>query len=300
MCVIAVKARGLQFPEKRYLQNCFDNNDDGAGFMYPHQGAVHIRKGYKTFDSFWRALNKVRKEVGDNAPFVMHFRVATQGFETGMTHPFPLADNYDIMKKMSVKCGIGIAHNGIIQMTSDGSKEYSDTMKFIKDYMSVLIRGFNWRKNDRIKNAIEGMTAGNKFAVMDKHGNVDLLGKGWLKEPVSGCEFSNSSYSYASYDSYLDRWWRGRPGWHGSKASATSGYAAASSTSPKEADDCDIIDDEFSLWRTRSGEYEFDELECPYTLYEDDGYCMQCKTRKDCMYWRGVTDPDNYLEGGEK
>lgn len=277
MCVIAVKRKGLPFPSKQYLMNCFDNNDDGAGFMYPSHGSVHIRKGYKTFESFWRALNKVRKEVGDNASFVMHFRIATQGFEMGMTHPFPLADNYDIMKKMSVKCEIGIAHNGIIQLTSDGSKDYSDTMKFIKDYMSVMIRGYNWRKSEKIRNAIEGMTAGNKFAVMDKHGNVDLLGKGWIRD-ADGCEYSNSSYSYSACDMYLmNNWWKRNPG-----ASAGAAY-------PMEDDG---VADEFDLWRTSSGEYEFEELSCPYTLYEDDGYCMMCKTRKSCVYWRGVTDPD--------
>ena len=46
MCVICYKPKGIAFPEERILQNCFDNNPDGAGFMWPENGKVHIRKGF--------------------------------------------------------------------------------------------------------------------------------------------------------------------------------------------------------------------------------------------------------------
>ena len=91
MCIIAYKPLNVAFPEEYILHNCFDNNDDGAGFMYAFNGEVHIHKGYETFEKFMAALNKARAITGDKVPYVMHFRIATQGYERTMTHPFPLS-----------------------------------------------------------------------------------------------------------------------------------------------------------------------------------------------------------------
>ena len=36
-----------------------------------------------------------------------------------MTHPFPLSNQREVMKALDVRCGIGIAHNGIIRLISE-------------------------------------------------------------------------------------------------------------------------------------------------------------------------------------
>ena len=79
MCVICVKPTNTLFPSKETLQNCFYNNNDGAGFMYTFQDKVHIQKGLMTFESFWNCLEQARQKTGDNVPYVMHFRISTQG-----------------------------------------------------------------------------------------------------------------------------------------------------------------------------------------------------------------------------
>ena len=56
-----------------------------------------------------------------------------------MTHPFPLSDRLPHMKALDVECQCGVAHNGIIRLTSDPSqREYSDTALFITRYIRLV------------------------------------------------------------------------------------------------------------------------------------------------------------------
>ena len=56
MCIIAIKPKNIDLPNKEYLENCFINNDDGAGFMYTKNNKVYIYKGYMDFDSFYKSV----------------------------------------------------------------------------------------------------------------------------------------------------------------------------------------------------------------------------------------------------
>lgn len=40
MCIIVVKEKNKDLPKLSYLENCFDNNPDGMGFMYTDKGKV--------------------------------------------------------------------------------------------------------------------------------------------------------------------------------------------------------------------------------------------------------------------
>ena len=121
--------------------------------MVANESSVEIHKGYMGFRSFWRALRTARTLYGDNAAYVMHFRISTQGgVRQDGCHPFPLSKNMDDLRKLDTYADIGIAHNGIIDLCSDWgstyasyyskysavkkSVDYSDTMKFITDYLS--------------------------------------------------------------------------------------------------------------------------------------------------------------------
>ena len=197
MCIIAYKPLNVAFPEEYILHNCFDNNDDGAGFMYAFNGEVHIHKGYETFEKFMAALNKARAITGDKVPYVMHFRIATQGYERTMTHPFPLSSKMENLKRLHYKCSIGVAHNGILDITSDGAKTYSDTMKFITDYLSNIIQSYDWYKNKRTKKLIEYLIDGSRLAILDAHSHCELMGKGW--ESDKDVYYSNHTWAYKKY-----------------------------------------------------------------------------------------------------
>lgn len=218
MCIICVKPTDTLFPSEQTLKNCFDNNPDGAGFMYANEGKVHYKKGYDTFKKFYDALNASRKVTGDNVPYVMHFRIATQGYNKECTHPFPLSSKMDNLKKLKGICNIGVAHNGIISLTTNHYvKDHSDTMEFITEYLSLLIRSYNWYEDAKTKALIEKLMvkSSNRLAILDKHGVVNLLGDNWVLDKETKCYFSNNTYSYKKYsgfnsysywDDYDDAW----------------------------------------------------------------------------------------------
>ena len=272
MCVICVKGKGIAYPEEKYLKNCFKNNNHGAGFMVPYKDKVRIRKGFKTYEDFKAALDRMRERVGDDAPCVMHFRIATQGYEQGMTHPFPLSSKMNGMTALKSSCNIGVAHNGILELTSDGSRTYSDTMKFIADYLSLIIRNFDWYKDKRSVKLIERLIDGSRLAIMDKNGVINLLGKGWIKAE-GGCWYSNDSYkrertqyTYPIYPRYWDDW-------------EDDGYEFA----PNERKE------NWDSWKYMN-QYNFSEGYCPYSKEDDDSYCGKCRNNKNCHYYQAAME----------
>lgn len=270
MCVIAFKPNNIAFPSDTILKNCFNNNPDGAGFMYAYKGVVHIQKGYETWEKFKAALDKARKLTGDNVPYVMHFRIATQGYEKTMTHPFPLSSSYKNLKKLKYDANIAIAHNGILDLTSDGAKDYSDTMKFIADYLTLIIRTYNWYKDDRTKLLIERLIDGSRLAILDKHGHCELMGEGWVEDDK--IFYSNESYK--------------------NKRVITHSWSKLYG---------DIMDDYDGYYNPYSDPwekfydyptdtYKFEEDVCPMSLEDDDCYCSMCAQAGKCKYFQKVVN----------
>ena len=54
MCIAILKQGDVELYEST-LQNCWNANDDGAGFMYAEKGKLHIQKGFFTFEEFMEA-----------------------------------------------------------------------------------------------------------------------------------------------------------------------------------------------------------------------------------------------------
>lgn len=289
MCVIAYKPLNVAFPEEKILQNCFENNSDGAGFMYSFQGEVHIKKGYQSFKAFMTALNASRAITGDKVPYVMHFRIATQGYEKTMTHPFPLSGKMNNLKKLKVKCNIGVAHNGILDITSDGAKTYSDTMKFITDYLSLIIRGYDWYKDKRTCQLIERLIEGSRLAILDKNGHCQLMGKGW--EESNGVHYSNHSWAREPYkwstpstgrlrwDDWYDDGYYFSP-IHSKGTACTDTKAEGSNNSEAQrGTETDPWADYYSRY---TGKYYLDEECCPMTVDCDESYCSRCANGAFC------------------
>ena len=278
MCVIAYKPNNINFPSDTILKNCYDNNPDGAGFMYVWQKKVYIQKGYTSWTAFKNALDKARIKTGDKVPYVMHFRIATQGYEKTMTHPFPLSSNMKALKKTKYDCNIGVAHNGILEITSDGAKDYSDTMKFITDYLSLIIRGYSWYKDDRTKLLIERLIDGSRLAILDKNGHCELMGKGWVEE--KGMFYSNNSYSYKKVSYPVWDGWDDGYFWHG-KTNKTEKY--------KEPPVW-IADPWEKYYNDDTGEYDFHGVNCPEMMEGDGSYCGLCSRCSSCGFMNCVSD----------
>ena len=201
MCIIAVSKIGVRQPSLKQLHNMYDNNPDGAGYMYARNGKVHIHKGFMTWEEFSRAVENEHFTKED--PVVYHFRISTQaGVCRSMTHPFPLTKDLKLCEKLDLTCPTGIAHNGIITMTSFAKEtRFSDTAYFIAWYMSKLVRKPEEITDPFVQDMIDTLT-NSKWAMMDGlTGDIVTIGK---FTNVKGLLFSNASYS----DSYWTSKWK--------------------------------------------------------------------------------------------
>lgn len=307
MCVIAYKPLNVAFPEEAVLKNCWDNNPDMAGFMYAWNDHVYIWKGFEKFEDFMKTLNKVREKTGDDIPFVMHFRISTQGFDKACCQPFPLSGNMKNLKRLKTETNIGVAHNGILSLTSDGSKDYSDTMLFVTNYLVNIIRSYDWHKDPRTKKLIENLIDGSRFAILDKKGHCELMGRGWVED--KGCYYSNSTYSYKKttyagfnydrgyspslWDDYYDddgiyywdkksRTWK----WKGSSKDFKWDNTLRKWVEREEDTETKELADPWGdFFMTDRGQYDFTEHYCPFTEEDDDSYCSQCANAKSCSYF---------------
>lgn len=251
MCIVVYKPVGKKLPSEKTLKTCFENNDDGAGFMYAHGGNVHIRKGYMTFKAFYNALKGAAREVGEReTPFVLHFRISTQaGVRKDCTHPFPLSSNLNDLRKLRVKSHIGIAHNGIIPVTSSTAKnlDYNDTMRFITDYLSLIIKNKRYYTDKATLKLIERLSD-SKLAILDSDGHCELIGE-WVEE--QGVFYSNGSYreDYGLFSRYY--------------------Y-------PYSYDEFDRYINE------ETGYYDFDKDHCPVWEFGDFEWCGLCSHYPNC------------------
>lgn len=191
MCIICISKKGIEQPDELTIRTMFSRNPHGAGYMFARDGKVEIHKGFMDVEEFLRAVNK-EKFTSDDV-VVYHFRISTQGgVNREMCHPFPLTYQIEHTKDLDVLATIGVAHNGIIPLTSNlNDKEYSDTAHFIAEYMSEIIR-----KAKDIRNAqlikILGLLAESKLCLMDADGYVATTGE-YITE-TNGLMYSNSTY----------------------------------------------------------------------------------------------------------
>jgi predicted glutamine amidotransferase len=205
MCIIAVKPANVAMIDNQTIENCWYNNDDGAGFMYPAHGGVKIRKGFMTLKALKKALKTLEKEIDTTAtPIILHFRIGTSGGNIAAnTHPFPVSESLAALQKTQLTTPLAVAHNGIIDIRPR-KKDISDTMEYILSQLAPL---YQLKKDfyrleagkQLIYNAIQ-----SKMAFMDAAGRISLIGK---FEKNGEYYFSNSSYQtyYRSY-SYWDKW----------------------------------------------------------------------------------------------
>ena len=190
MCIIVASRIGCKQPSLDVLRACFENNPDGAGYMYARDGEVHIHKGFMDWKDFARAVTREKFTKEDSV--VYHFRISTQaGVKPEMTHPFPLTPNREACEKLDMICPVGIAHNGIIHMTSDHKQtRFSDTVIFITQFMTKLIRNPDDLTDDAVKIMIDHLT-NSKWAIMDGRGEVAIIGQFINKE---GILYSNTTF----------------------------------------------------------------------------------------------------------
>ena len=192
MCIIAIKSRGVELPSEEILQNMWRANRDGAGFMYAKDGAVHIKKGFMTYESF---ISEIRKlgSGGEmrNLPLSMHFRITTHGgTKPENTHPFPVTDSIGVLKKLNSTTKLGMAHNGIIDILP--REGISDTMEYTASQLAPLSRALpKFYKNVDAMKMISNAIGSSRMAFMDAKGEIYTIGN-FVEE--GGMRYSNRSF----------------------------------------------------------------------------------------------------------
>lgn len=306
MCIILVKPNGVKLPNKQVLETCFKNNPDGAGFMYAGKGQVHISKGYMDFASFDNALTTTLKKIDElKTPMVLHFRITTQGgVNQACTHPFPLSKNMTDLRQLEFDTNIGIAHNGIIDLTSEGyygygsynakKIDYSDTMKFITDYLSLIIKSPKYYKDKDTLELIEKLV-GSKLAILDGNGHCELIGQ-FTKD--NGIYYSNESYKPRVYKTATTKYKK-------PKNQTSSSYTIFDEI---ENDDYSWggynpnydYDDYEECYDWETGEYDFSYFNfCPIDDCIPD-YCSMCANRHSCKKHMPIPASNYTIENGTK
>lgn len=196
MCVIAAKPAGVDMPIDQYIENMWTRNHDGAGIMYAVNDKVHIEKGFMKFEAFRERLDQLSDQYNlKDIPVVMHFRITTHGgTKPENCHPFPISDSVGVLSKLKQTAKIGVAHNGIIDITP--RKGISDTMEYIISQLSPLSKAVpNFYENKHlmkmISNAID-----SRMAFLTGKGDIYTIGS-FVEE--AGIMYSNTTYKNAGY-----------------------------------------------------------------------------------------------------
>lgn len=256
MCIIVYKPAGAENPSWEILHNCFENNNDGAGFMYAENGRVYFEKGFMSWKSFKRAFKPFKNRA--DLPIVMHFRITTHGgTEKGLCHPFPLTSDRKELKATSGITDIGIAHNGCISLTSKADKGMSDTSDFVRKYASVVITSPKWYNNPNA-NKLLGEIIGSKMLVLSNDGHGEVVGDGWSE--VNGVMFSNTTFEKYTWTYYNSNWYDDE--W-------TSGYWH------------EYTDKSVSSDSKKQRAYDFAPSYCKF-WFEEDGKSERIKPAKEC------------------
>ena len=201
MCIIAAKPIGVKMPNEETIRTMWNNNNDGAGFMWAENGRVHIRKGYMEYESFKNALDEVCEKLDvENTSIVMHFRITTHGgTKPENCHPFPISGTLGILQKKWSTTDLGMAHNGILPITPGPG--ISDTMEYVLKYISVF-KKINRRFYDdpNFVELIKNTSDGNRLCFLTGNGRIITFGN-FVEE--NGILYSNTSYKAPLYSNSL-------------------------------------------------------------------------------------------------
>ena len=272
MCIIAIKPAGVKLPATATIENCWYNNNDGAGFMYAAGGTVHIEKGFMSLKDFKDALKRLEKSIDVvNTPMVLHFRITTHGGTApGNTHPFPVTEKLPLLQMTKSKAPLAVAHNGVIGI-KPSQKDISDTMEYIISQLAPLYQlKKDFYRQDAGKKLVYNFIK-SKMAFLDGAGRIETVGD--FTRGDDGLLYSNSSYKartvYYNWDlwDYGIEWYESKYGKYMTWLTEGDGYVLANGN---------IISADYFLADKQGNLYKYDfetDLAIPVegTLYNHEG-----------------------------
>ncbi len=172
MCIAIYKPAGKEISYETF-EFCYLNNRDGCGLTFINEeGELEI---FKTMDfqAWWLAYQECLEE-NPTSPFVIHFRLATEGtIDEFNCHPFKIDDGHVFV------------HNGSIKAApKDKDRLKSDTQMFNDTILKGLRPG--WFECEATKTLIEEYIDYSKLIIMRKDGAINIYNaeKGEWKDGV--------------------------------------------------------------------------------------------------------------------
>lgn len=179
MCIAILNTKGTTL-KRTILNNCWENNGDGAGILYiDNNKKLGVFKEMNSFDNFYNNYIDIKQKYGSRN-IVLHFRISTHGrINETNCHPFLTNDE------------VGFVHNGMIY-NAPTSTEFSDTYMFNEEILKNLKPGFEYNPN--VLDMIEGyIGAGSKLIFLNTEDNFFIVNE-TAGHWHLGCWFSNTSY----------------------------------------------------------------------------------------------------------
>jgi len=181
MCIAIYSPKGTEISAQSF-RNCWDNNFNGAGFMYnDSNNKLRVVKEMESFSKIYKKYVAAKKKH-PKANFVLHFRISTHGvINKSNCHPFKVNNE------------LGFVHNGVIREV-DNHKDYSDTNMFNRQILRKLpeasVAYFN---NSAVKKVYGEFIGYSKLIFMNNKGEFAIVNeqKGHWADNVW---YSNDSY----------------------------------------------------------------------------------------------------------
>lgn len=223
MCILIGKRKYNEMISEERLRVSFENNSDGCGMSYAHNGKVYVEK-FMEFEEFYNRLNELEKEIGlYDKNVLLHFRISTSGkIDLGNCHPFIVSDDYNVLRNLNSKTEseLVMGHNGILHNYEPSKNaNTNDTQRFIKEFIYPMYKeNKNFLQNSFNRCLIEKEIGTNKVMFIDAEGEMYAIGK-FITDEVDGNLYSNDTYLesiwgryYTKYDtkysySYADDLW---------------------------------------------------------------------------------------------
>lgn len=190
MCIAILSPKGTRITEEQF-NNCWENNNNGAGFMYnDNDNKLHVVKEMDDCEKIYNKYKNKRNQF-PNATFLIHFRISTHGvINRANCHPFKVSNK------------LGFIHNGQIKHVDDHDL-YSDTNMFNRQILRKLPHVDIDYLNNPAVNSIMGNYIGySKLVFMDNFGNTSIVNEDKGTWEDDGIWYSNDSHK--SVKSYVD------------------------------------------------------------------------------------------------
>lgn len=205
MCIIVCKPAGVSL-DKELWNNCFDNNDDGAGIMYADDNKIVVDKGHFDFDKLYEAIEKLTEK-----DIVVHFRAASPGMiiNSDNTHPF-FWENGKVFSKdgNALRYQWAMCHNGRLRWNHTEKK--SDTNCFADQFLDPYTDRDPYFFDAKLGIMMfESFIGDNNKIVVMRHDTEENQTKLYITNESKGhwkhkCWFSNSSYEPKPKASQID------------------------------------------------------------------------------------------------